>query len=68
MRTCGDTGFGARLKAARRAKGLTLAVLSRAVGCKLNTLWRYEAGRRDPPLSTAVKLAAALGVRLDSLL
>lgn len=60
------TTFGARLKAARLARGMTKAAAARAAGIQQGP---YQAKERkvDCNLDTAMKLSAALNVSLDYL-
>lgn len=62
-----DMSFGEVLKAARERAGLSQPGLAAKSGVPVGTIRDYEQGRRDPLLSTAVKLAAALGVSMDEL-
>ena len=55
------------LKRYRKARGLTQAALARKVGFSLPYIGRLEIGQHDPPLSTLVKLAKALGVTVGEL-
>jgi transcriptional regulator with XRE-family HTH domain len=60
--------FGMTLRALRTAKTLTQAALAERAGYGREYVNKLEAGRYDVPLSTLVKLAAALGVRPARLL
>jgi putative transcriptional regulator len=57
--------FGEKLKELRDAAGLSQAGLAEAGGVPIGTIRDYEQGKRDPLLSTAQKLARALGHGLD---
>jgi transcriptional regulator with XRE-family HTH domain len=57
--------FGEKLKELRTAAGKTQAGLASESGVPIGTIRDYEQGKRDPLLSTAQKLAHALGHRLD---
>ena len=57
--------FGEKLKELRTAAGMTQARLASASSVPIGTIRDYEQGKRDPLLSTAQKLAHALGFRLD---
>jgi transcriptional regulator with XRE-family HTH domain len=59
--------FGTRLKCLRTRAGLTQAALAERAGVPLTTLRNWEHDRREPLVSTAGKLARALGVSLDLL-
>jgi transcriptional regulator with XRE-family HTH domain len=55
--------FAARLRKLRGAAGLTREALAQRAGVPYSTLLQIEQGRAaDPRVSTAKKLAAALGV------
>ncbi|MBL8798736.1 MAG: helix-turn-helix transcriptional regulator [Planctomycetia bacterium] len=60
--------FADKLKALRVEKDLTQEQLAEAAGIPIGTLRDYEQGKRraDPALSTAVKLARALGVSVEA--
>jgi transcriptional regulator with XRE-family HTH domain len=60
--------LGARLRAARQDAGLTMASASRVLGVHLQTLWRWEVGRQEPPAGIVVRLAKLYGVTTDALL
>lgn len=59
--------FGERVLLVRRRKGLTLRGLSEACGISESLLCRYEHGKTEPTLFSAVCVANALGVSLDYL-
>jgi len=59
--------IGARLQAARQARGLTQAQLAEAIGIEPVTLSRYETGSRGPSITVLARAADALGVRLGDL-
>lgn len=61
------TAVGARLRALRQRRALTLADLSAATGISVSTLSRLESGQRRPNLELLLPLARALGVPLDEL-
>lgn len=52
----------------QEACGLTQEALARKAGFSLGYVARLELGMHDPPLSTLVKLAKALKVRVGDLL
>lgn len=60
--------FAKRLKALRKERGITQAVLAQRAGVTLSYIGRLEIGRHDPQLSTLMKLAKALKVKLPELL
>lgn len=57
--------FGEALKDLRTAVGWTQAQLAEYSSVPLGTIRDYEQGKRDPSLSSAQKLARALGRSLD---
>jgi XRE family transcriptional regulator, regulator of sulfur utilization len=57
----GDT-FGDNLKAARLKRGLSHEDLSGMAGIDAATVYRLEAGDRQPRLPTILRLANALGM------
>jgi transcriptional regulator with XRE-family HTH domain len=57
------TGFAERLKELRAQAKMTQAQLAETSGVSLGGVRDLEQGNRRPLLETAVKLAAALGVR-----
>lgn len=59
---------GERLRAARRARGLSLSMLAEAAGVGKGSLSEIENGTRNPTLGTLYSLAGALGVPLATLL
>jgi transcriptional regulator with XRE-family HTH domain len=61
------TDLGARLRALRRRRALTLSELSAATGISVSTLSRFESGARTPTLAQAVTLAQVHHVQLDEL-
>src|SRR6478672_5951007 len=60
-------GVGARLRALRQERDLTLAELSEGTGISVSTLSRLESGSRKPTLELLLPLARAHGVTLDEL-
>jgi transcriptional regulator with XRE-family HTH domain len=57
-----STGFAARLKALREAKGMSQQQLADAAGLNVGGVTKIEQGQREPGWSTVLKLAAALDV------
>jgi transcriptional regulator with XRE-family HTH domain len=55
---------GERIKAARKAAGLTQEQAARAADITTSTFQKLEAGNQMPRLDTAGRIAAALGVPL----
>lgn len=58
---------GARVKAVRTERGLSLSALAAAAGIGKATLSDLEAGRRNPTLDTLYAVAGPLGVPLADL-
>src|SRR5262249_34670097 len=58
------SGFAAKLRELREAKGLSQSGLARESGIALGTIRDYEQGRGDPLFSKAQRLAHVLGVSL----
>ncbi|WP_181781709.1 helix-turn-helix domain-containing protein [Pseudonocardia pini] len=58
---------GPRLRAARTARGATLAAVSEETGISESTLSRLESGGRKPTLELLLPLARAYGIPLDEL-
>lgn len=56
--------IGERLKAIRKAKSITIKLLSEATGLNPSNLSEIERGLIDPRLSTIEKIGGALGVSL----
>jgi transcriptional regulator with XRE-family HTH domain len=63
-----DPAFGERLAGARREAGLTQRELASRAGVTLNSIWRYETGRRPEDYDVLARLAEAVGVAVDFLL
>jgi transcriptional regulator with XRE-family HTH domain len=59
--------LGARLRAARQSRGLTLEELAAAAGMSASTLSRLESGKRQASLELLLPLTRRLGIRLDDL-
>jgi XRE family transcriptional regulator, regulator of sulfur utilization len=56
-----------KIKQIREARGLTQAALAKTARLSLGYIARLEIGRHDPSLSTLVKLAKALKVKVGEL-
>lgn len=54
--------FGARLKAIREKKKLSLKKTDAQSELDSSNIFKYESGRRDPQLTTIIKLAQALKI------
>jgi len=59
--------FGAQLLKARKQRGWTIRDMSAKAGVTLNMISRAERGVGEISLTSALKLAQALGIRLDEL-
>jgi DNA-binding XRE family transcriptional regulator/mannose-6-phosphate isomerase-like protein (cupin superfamily) len=59
--------LGARLRAARTAKGLALRELSRRIGVSASMVSQIERGSVMPSVATLYKLVSELGLSLDEL-
>lgn len=62
------SGFGVRLKAIRRAAGLSQTALAKSVGYSLQAVFRLEKGRTEPAWPLVLLLASVLGVTPDAFL
>ena len=60
--------IGLAIKAARQARGLTLAELGSALGVTRQYVYAWEAGRRNPGPKHLAKLAKVLGLQVLDLL
>jgi transcriptional regulator with XRE-family HTH domain len=54
--------FGANLKRARKARGMTQEALGLAAGLDAAVISRIEAGQREPRVTNITKIAKALEV------
>jgi transcriptional regulator with XRE-family HTH domain len=61
------SAVGARLRALRRQRDITLVDLSAQTGISVSTLSRLESGERRPTLELLLPLARAYGATLDEL-
>jgi transcriptional regulator with XRE-family HTH domain len=60
--------FGSRIRKARKANELSIAVLARQAGVDASYLGELERGRKNVSLVTAARIAAVLGVPINTLL
>lgn len=60
--------FPTRLKELRQQAGMTQQSLATAAGLSISAVREYEQGLKEPVLSNAARLAAALGCTVDDLL
>lgn len=58
----------AKIKAARQALGLTQEQLAERLGWQRQYYARIEGGETEPRISSAARLAHALGVGLDAIM
>lgn len=66
--TLSDTDVGARIRAYRKKKGLSLTELSNRTGIAASNLSSIELGKSSPTLSTLIKIAAAFNLRAGQFL
>ena len=59
--------MGEKLKAARKAAGLSQADLAEKVGCRQKDISRWESGLHEPGALTLKKMAQTLGCSMDEL-
>ena len=64
----GETSFGERLQAIRKARGLTQVQLAEAAGTTQRAISYYETEAGFPPAPAVIDLAKALNVTTDELL
>lgn len=57
-----------KIRAIRKARHMSGKMLARLTGLSLMSIYRYETGERVPKLDDAVKIARALGVRVEDLI
>lgn len=59
--------LGERVRSQRRARGLTQEALARALNLSVAYVSLIERGGRNPPYTTVVAIARALGVPVEEL-
>lgn len=64
----GETSFGERLQAIRKARGLTQVQLAEAAGTTQRAISYYETEAGFPPAPAVIGLAEALSITTDELL
>ena len=64
----GETSFGERLQAIRKARGLTQVQLAEAAGTAQRAISYYETEAGFPPAPAVIDLARALHISTDELL
>lgn len=62
-----DRGNNSPITSLRLAKGWTQARLAEEVGCLRGDIGRWERGERRPNTGSALKLARALGCKIEDL-
>jgi len=62
------SAFSERLLALRAEKGLSQADVAGETGITTRTYQRYEAGEREPVVSTLIRIAGFYGVTADYLI
>jgi len=67
MKTQIVNDFSESLKILRKAQHWSQADLARCAGVTRMSIWTLESGKREPSLSTLLKLARPLGCTLDEL-
>ena len=60
--------FGENLKRLREMKGISQAEIAETLGVSQSIIAQYEAGAKSPNVILAAKIAAELGVSLDTML
>lgn len=60
--------FGANLRTAREARGLSQEALAQRAGMDPAEIRRLESARRDPGVRVVTRLARALGIKAADLL
>lgn len=61
-------GFGARLKAAREAAGLTQENVAQMLHIHRTTYTKYECDKTEPPMEILIELVNILEVSVNTLL
>ena len=59
--------MNSRLQAARLQAGKTQAQLAKEIGSMTQVYQRYESGKRQPSVWTAIQIAKALGCTVEEL-
>lgn len=57
-----------RLREIRKHRGITQVQLAEIIGVEQSTISQWETGRSQPSLKIAVKIANALGCKVDDLI
>ena len=56
-----------KLKVTRKEQGMTQTAIARKLGISRMSYYMYESGRREPPISTAIRIAKALDTPVEEL-
>lgn len=56
------------IKKFRNSKNMSQQALAKASGVAQSTIWYIESGQKNPSITTAIKIADALGVDLETLI
>ena len=57
-----------RIRQLRKERGLSMAKLAEAIGVSYQSLWKYEVGKRNPPITVLIALADYLDTTVDYLI
>ena len=60
--------IGENIRSLRKERGMTQALLAKAIGVSVATLSSYETGKTAPPISLIRKMALTFGTTIDDLL
>ena len=56
-----------RIRQLRKERGLSITKLAEVIGASYQSMWRYEAGKREPSIKALIKLADFFNVTVDYL-
>lgn len=56
-----------KLKVTRKKQGMTQTAIARKLGISRMSYYMYESGRREPPISTAIRIAKVLDTPVEGL-
>lgn len=56
-----------RIRQLRKERGLSITKLAEAIGVSYQSLWKYEVGERNPPITVLIALADYLDTTVDYL-
>lgn len=57
-----------KIRQLRKERGLSMAKLAEAIGASYQSLWKYEVGKRNPPITVLIALADYLDTTVDYLI